>query len=422
MTHAPDQDSALYLTVHLPGIGGRLRAVPEDFVVHEIPLYGPTGEGQHTLFEVEKVGISTLEAIRRLALAWRVPERLISSAGLKDADAVTRQCLSVEGVDPEVVRATQRPELRVLWAERHRNRLKIGHLRGNRFRLRVRATVPDSLARAQVILDVLTQRGVPNWFGPQRFGARHTSHRLGRCLVRGDAEGFMQIFLGSERADDGPQQQSARRLFDQGRLAEAATAWRPQSSPEFRALAMLAQGRSPATALDQVPRSLKRLLVSAYQSELFNTILVQRLPAIDRLRAGDLAMKHINGAFFTVEDAVIEQPRADALEISATGPLYGPKMRWPMGEPGEEERALLAREELAPEQWRGRLVAGLQVQGDRRALRVPVTEVEIQPEEDGLAVSFALPAGAYATNVMAELLKTDGLLPPNLTSEGNAWD
>jgi tRNA pseudouridine13 synthase len=64
----------------------------------------------------------------------------------------------------------------------------------------------------------------------------------------------------------------------------------------------------------------------------------------------------------------------------------------------------------------------LQVQGDRRALRVPVTEVEIQPEEDGLAVSFALPAGAYATNVMAELLKTDGLLPPNLTSEGNAWD
>jgi tRNA pseudouridine13 synthase len=420
VTHPSDLGIAMYLTAELPGIGGRLRTAPEDFVVHEIPMYGPTGEGQHTLFEIEKTGISTLEAIRRLALTWQVSERLISSAGLKDADAVTRQNLSVEGVAPEVVRAVQRPELRVLWAERHRNRLKIGHLRGNRFRLRVRGTVSDGLARAQAILAVLVRRGVPNWFGYQRFGARYTSHRLGRCLVQGDVDGFMRLFVGGEQAGDGPPQQQARHLYDEGHLAEAALTWRPQGSPEFRALAMMAQGRSPAVALDQVPRSLKRLLVSAYQSELFNTILTQRLPLMDRLRTGDLAMKHVNGAFFAVLEPETEQPRANALEISATGPLYGPKMRWPAGEPGEEERALLAQEQLTPEHWR--MAAGLQVQGDRRALRVPLTEVEIQPEEDGLTVSFALPAGAYATNVMAELIKADAQLPPELATESNEQD
>jgi tRNA pseudouridine13 synthase len=405
VTHAPDYGVAAYLTAELPGIGGRLRATPEDFVVHEIPLYGPSGEGQHTLFEIEKVGISTLEAIRRLALAWHVPERLISSAGLKDADAVTRQYLSVEGIDPEVVRAMQRPELRVLWAERHRNRLKIGHLRGNHFCLRVRDTMPDSMARAQTILAVLERRGVPNWFGYQRFGVRHTSHRLGRCLMQGDLTVFLHVFLGGRQVEDSPQQQRARILYDEGHLAEAAQAWRPQGSPEFRALAMLAQGRSAAAVLDQIPRSLKRLFVSAYQSELFNAFLAQRLPYMDRLRVGDLAMKHVNGAFFAVLDAEIEQPRADALEISPTGPLYGPKMRWPSGAPGDEERDLLAREQMPPEQWRA--AATFQLEGGRRPLRVPLTELAVQAEEDGLTVSFTLPAGAYATNVMAELTKSN---------------
>ncbi len=214
-----------------------------------------------------------MQTIRLLARALHVPERAISSAGLKDAHAVTQQQLSVEGVPPQAVLAVQVPGVRVLWAERHRNRLKIGHLRGNRFTIHLRQTVPDALPRAQAILKVLQRRGVPHGFGAQRFGMRQNTHELGFCLLRHDLAGFLHRYLGDPHPDDPPEAQQARGLYEAGDLQSALRIWPRGLEDERQTLEALALGHDLPVVYRRVPLALKRLFVAAGQSYLFNQLL-----------------------------------------------------------------------------------------------------------------------------------------------------
>ncbi len=122
------------------------------------------------------------------------------------------------------------------------------------------------------------------------------------------------------------------------------------------------------------------------------------------METGDLAIKHTNQAFFLVEDVLAEQPRADRLEVSPSAPLYGYKVRLAQGEPGAREKELLAEHGLTLEDWR--MGEGLSTEGARRPLRVPITDVAVC-ETEGLVLRFTLPPGAYATNVIGEVTKTE---------------
>jgi tRNA pseudouridine13 synthase len=395
-----------YVTENLPGVGGICRLHPEDFLVEEIPLYPQTGTGQHVLFEIEKRGIDTPGAIRLISRDLGIATRDIGFAGLKDADAVSRQRFSVEGITPERLVAIQFPQLKVLWAERHRNRLKIGHLRGNRFVVRIRQVPQDALVRARAILNVLSRRGLPNSFGLQRFGSRGQTHLLGRCLVQHDLAGFFKIYLGTPQTEDAPEALTARVLYDAGDLTGALRLWPNPHTDEFRALRVLTAQGSLKAAYYSLPRELLRFALAAYQGYLFNRLLQQRLPQYDQFEEGDLAWKHENGACFVVSDAAIEQPRADRMEISPTAPLYGHKVRLASGSPGERERALLAAEGFVPENLHP---LGCSMDGTRRPLRVPVNDLDICLDEEGMVVRFTLPAGAYAPNLLRELMKTSEL-------------
>jgi tRNA pseudouridine13 synthase len=180
-----------YLTADQPGIGGRLKVEPEDFVVEEVPLYLPGGQGQHVYFEIEKRGLSTNAAKRKIARALGVSPHAIGYAGLKDAQAVTRQTLSIDSITPEAVEALDLPNIKILRVSRHKNKLKVGHLAGNRFIIKVRDVTEDSLTTAQTIVDTLANTGVPNFYGTQRFGNRSNTHRLGETLIRGDVAEFV---------------------------------------------------------------------------------------------------------------------------------------------------------------------------------------------------------------------------------------
>lgn len=392
-----------HLTREVPPVNGRVRESIEDFRVEEVPLYAPSGEGEHFLFEIEKRGLSTDEAARRIGRALSLAPGDVAYAGRKDARAVTRQWMSVRLADVGRVRALEWPELRVLSAERHRNKLKLGHLAGNRFKIRVRGADADAGARARAVLDALASRGVPNWFGSQRFGVRGDSHLAGRALVKGDAKDFFSILLGGPTDADPPAAREARVAFDAGDLAAAMRAW-PRSCPnERRALEALGRGTPPRRAVDRWPRRLRFLYVCAYQSELFNRVLAQRLEDMRRVEIGDIAMKHANGACFPVEDVGAASPRAAAFEISPTGPMFGSKMLAASGRPGELEREVLAGENLPLRAFASRMA--MKARGERRALRVPLSEASANTDDDGLVLSFTLPRGAYATAVLAEVLK-----------------
>jgi tRNA pseudouridine13 synthase len=342
-----------YLTAELPGTGGALRAEPGDFSVEELPAYEPAGEGDHVFAWIEKTGVTTLAAARALARAVGASERDVGSAGLKDRQAVARQYLSFPPpVRPDALLAAQVPGVRVLRATPHRHKLRTGHLRGNRFALIVRGLAmpaDEAAARARAILARLAEPpGSPNWFGEQRFGAGGDNARAGRALVRGEQ-----------------------------------------------------RGRGPA------PRE-RRLLVSAYQADLFNRYLRRRVGdgLYRRVLTGDLLSLRRGGLFATTDPAQ-DQARLESGELAVTGPIYGHKMRAPAegSEAAARERALLDEEQLAAGDFR---TLGKLAPGTRRPLSVPLEEVAVEPiDAQAILVRIALPAGAYATAVMREIMKSE---------------
>jgi tRNA pseudouridine13 synthase len=347
------------LTRDLPGTSGLHKATPEDFVVDELPAYAPSGEGTHTFLRIEKRGLTTAEAVARLCRALAVPQKDAGTAGQKDRQALTRQWISLPGVNPERALATSVDGVRVLEAARHGHKLRTGHLAGNRFTLTLRGVVPDALPRAQAILDQLAARGLPNYFGQQRFGARGDNAARGKAL------------LGPPTPAD-------------------------------------------ATRRTRLPSAERRMLVSAYQSELFNRYLDARIDdgLVATALVGDVLKKTDTGGLFTVDaDAAAvadAQARLDARALVVTGPMFGHKMMAPPpGTPSAaREDVILAAE------FEGGLGAaafralGKLAEGTRRPLLVPVANPRVQAASaDALVLELTLPPGAYATVLLAEITK-----------------
>jgi tRNA pseudouridine13 synthase len=336
-----------YLTADLPGIGGVLRSTDEDFIVDEVPAYAPSGAGDHVFVRIEKRGMATPFAVGQIARALQIKERDIGVAGMKDRHAVTTQWLSLPPpIIPERATALAIEGLRVLEAVRHGHKLRTGHLRGNRFKLRVRNVDEHAADRAREILARLAEApGAPNWYGEQRFGRYRDNATRGRELVSG-----------------------ARPL-----------------------------GRD---------RKLDRLMVSALQSELFNHWLTARLAdgLYRRALAGDVMHKRSGGMFDCTEPEV-DTPRVATGEVVPTGPMFGVEMRAPApeSEAATREHAILEGAGLTRDSWSTvRAIA----EGTRRDAAIAVTDVAVEPGPDGtLEVAFALPAGAYATVVMREIMK-----------------
>lgn len=329
------------VTPELAGTGGVIRSRPEDFRVEEIPAYLPSGRGSHLYLWVEKRGHTTRELVQALA-AGELTERDVGVAGLKDKGAVSVQWLSLPKRAEAAVEALEAmPGVRVLERAYHGNKLGLGHLRGNRFRIRIRGAADDAQARARAVFAALAERGSPNYFGPQRFGRFGSNAYDGLRVLRGE--------------------------------------------------------RVPGGA------RLRRFFVSALQSTLFNEMLADRIHdgVYAAVVEGDWAQKHDTGGVFEVEDAAREVPRARALQISATLPLFGRRVRRSAAVAGEREQRVLDRHGLSWTAFGSR-------RGDRRISRLVLDEVDVRSGDDGvLEVAFALRKGSYATSVLREVMKVD---------------
>jgi tRNA pseudouridine13 synthase len=333
-----------YLTAALPGCGGAFKLAPEDFEVEELPAYLPTGEGEHLYLWVEKRGRDTQEVVRALALQLRLPESEVGYAGLKDRQAVTRQFLSVPARANATLPDFALPGVAVLFAQRHRNKLRTGHLKGNRFGVRLRGLKDEQAARD--ILAQLGSQGVPNYFGDQRFGRTFENAELGKRLLLGER-------------------------------------------------------------LPRAPRPFERkLYLSAYQSLLFNRLLAERIAQGTFARAllGEVLRKEDSGGLFVCEHPEIDQPRVDGFEVSPAGPMFGPKMPQAHGPAAQAEAAALAQEGLGLADFaRGRG----ETLGARRSYRARLALEEVRREGEDLWLRFCLPRGSYATSVLRALLKAN---------------
>jgi tRNA pseudouridine13 synthase len=339
------------LTPESPGVGGRIKHEPEDFEVEEIPAYEPSGSGDHLFLWVEKRGMGAEYFARQVARRLDIPPGEVGTAGLKDRHAVTRQWVSVPVMAEPRLSQLEGDGIRVLNVSRHGNKLKPGHLRGNRFRVLVRDAGPPQELPA---LERLRREGMPNYYGGQRFGRDGETARLGMALLRGE--------LPPAGAD--------------GR--------RPNVRNPF----------------------LRKLALSAGQSLLFNAYLARRLRdgLLRRVLPGDVMAKWPAGGMFVAEDVAAEQARLDAGETVPAGPMFGRKTFPAKGEAAEREAAVLAEAGLSAASFAG---FGKLLMGTRRHNFVYPGDLNAEWLPEGLRLSFTLPAGSYATVLLREVMKAE---------------
>jgi len=340
-----------FWTADLEPPGGSIGPELDDFAVEEIPAYAPSGSGEHRYVRLEKRGMTTRDAALAIARAAGVVEREVGYAGMKDKLGVTTQWLSLPAKSKEPETWELGEGLRVLETSLHQNKLRTGHLRGNRFRIGLVGTAPGGAERVRAIVSRLSERGQVNYFGPQRFG------REGRNLV--DAVEFL---TGQRR---------------------------------------LPRGRE---------RFLTKLYASVVQAEVFNRYATRRATlGIDRLLAGEVVRLAGAGASFVVESAEREQPRLTARDLCLTGPMPGPKMRAATGDALALESEVLTELGLTSE-----ALAELarHAPGTRRDLLASPEHANVSEAGDRVVLEFELPAGSYATVLIRELTRADGPTRP----------
>lgn len=331
---------------------GVIKKSPEDFVVDEIPAYEPSGTGDHVYVHFRKRNRNTDEVVREIVRAMGAEQRECGVAGLKDKVGVTTQWISVLGRAPELeekIRGLAIDGVEILEVKRHGNKLKTGHLTGNRFEIVVRDVPKAEAANALAAFERIAKEGVPNAFGAQRFGR-------------------------------------------DGDNVERARAW------------LTGKERAPGD-----PRT-RRFHFSALQSAIFNAVLDERVKdgtwnvPID----GDILEKEATGGRFVCADVQLDRERAARGELCPTGPILGDRMRQP-----ERDALALEQRIAAPfiegiDLKRARSLG----EGTRRALRLRVTESfaelmnspnESSSEQASLRVRFVLAKGTYATTVLSSV-------------------
>lgn len=418
MTTSWPLPAAPYLTADLPGTGGVIKERAEDFFVDEQPLYQPSGEGEHVYLFIEKRGLSTLRAARIIARHFSVHVSAVGFAGLKDKRAVTRQVFSVHvpGKKPEDFPMFEHEHMGVLWVDVHANKLRRGHLAGNRFSIKIRRTDMTKAPAAARILARLAQVGSPNVIGDQRFGYLGRNHLVGRAMILNDNAGVLDALLAPAEgfADS---QAEARQAYARGEFGAALELFYRESRTERRVVGELARGASPSRAARAIERGETEFFLTAFQSAVFNEVLAQRMAAgsLGTLTPGDIAFKHDNRACFDVTPESLGPDldgRLSRLEVSPSGPMWGAEMKRAAGATATAEEVALAAAGVSlealtafQERRRGRLT------GERRPLRVPITDPDVEggSDEHGtyIRVAFDLPRGAFATSVVREITKAD---------------
>jgi len=337
------------------------KQTPRDFVVEEIPLYEFSGEGEHLILHVRKKNLSTNEMIGQIARYLGIKNREIGYAGLKDKHAMTLQYISLHKKYEEALKNFNFEGIKILSKTYHNNKLRIGHLRGNRFYIKLKKVNPTSAIKIDEALHNIEKSGMPNFFGYQRFGNDGDNHILGEKLAKGEAR-------------------------------------------------------------ERNPR-VKRLLINAYQSHLFNLWLSRRLEINTlvnsfkieeiesllnmpneelkkmkeqkhpfKLISGDVMEHYPNGRLFDFEGNEEDIQRFNKRDISPTGLLCGKKVRL------ATQNARDIEKDYDDE---------INADGARRYAWVFPTEIEgrFNPIEAQYEMNFTLPKGSYATVLIEEIAK-----------------
>ena len=327
-----------------------------DFIVEEIPLYEFTGEGEHLVLTVRKKDLTTWEMLDILSNHLGIRRRDMGYAGLKDKHAMTIQYISIMATNEEKLKAFTHDKIKILNTVRHNNKIRVGHLKGNRFKIRLKKVLGVQKDKLDSVLKWIKNNGVPNYFGTQRFGVNGDNWEEGKKILEG------KLKIRDRKTKEflvGSYQSYLFNLWLSKRM-ELNHLLEKLSEDECEGLMGLPKG------------SLKN---------------VKKQKHFFKLLQGDVMMHYPYGRVFYVENLEEESSRFLTKDIAPAGLLCGKKSKL------AQETALLLEEPF---------VDDINLNGTRRYAWIQVSEVTktYVEEKAHYEISFILPKGSYATNVL----------------------
>ena len=439
----PELDRLVGMEVYLstsPGIGGGIRRRLEDFVVEEILVDGSRatvsppedvevgGDGSHLVCLLVKRGWDTLLIVREIAGRLGVDPKVVKTAGIKDARAVTAQHISIRGITPRQILEIRIRNAHLKPLRYSRTPISTGMLLGNAFQVTIREIeipeldVKDRINR--ILAELNLAGGLPNFFAYQRFGTvRPVTHVIGGHIIRGEYEEAVYALLTRDSPHEHPAAREARRrLRETMDYAEALRLFPPHLKYERAALKRLARNpRDFIGALKQLPPRLLRLFTHAYQSYLFNRFLSGRIKQIEAPHTpnpGDYLVEVDGhglptGRYITVTESNLRE----ASELVKRGsarvalPLIGFRQNPSLGRQGELEAEILEEEGIKPGDFKLKEFPEASARGSLRAAFTiikdfAVRSVDVDPQGRASAtLSFTLLRGTYATTLLREIMK-----------------
>jgi len=399
-----------------PGIGGKLRSTPGDFVVDEVPLPAPAGTGPYLICRLTKTNWEHQHAVKEIARRLCISHRRIGWAGTKDRRAITTQFISLYNVTADAIRSVSLKDISLEPVRQQNAPLALGDLAGNRFCLVIRGCAGPHLPEAVQKTAADVAGGVPNYYGLQRFGGvRPVTHRVGEAILRGDYEGAVLTYVGSGYPQEPEHVREVRQIFRDDRDARSALSALPVAMGFERAMLQHLQNRPGdyTGALQELPPKLLSMFVSAFQSFLFNEALSARLEAGLSLSdpfPGDRLL------FRNGREDVVTSGNVAAAALHIRRGRCGIAIFMPGREPfhpssGSEQvmAGILSDRSIGPDQFRN--ASDFVRTAFSGALR-PValqTEVAASVATTDVTLSFTLPPGHYATTVAREFMKADPL-------------
>ena len=324
----------------------QLKLEDKDFRVAEELAYEPTGEGEHIFIYFERSGWCTKRIAGKISQVLGLDKRQTGYAGQKDRHAVVFQTLSFQSANLDDTDIRQKmaehcPEIKILNISRHQHKLKIGHVKANHFKIRLRNIEgEDALEKCQARAQEIMDNGFANYYGPQRFGLDYNNVHDGFALLKG----FKRVKVADKRS----------------------------------------------------------FLCSALQSALFNIYLSQRIQNdfFKQIIQGDVLKKCDTGGLFADEDTASNQVRLEAGEIVYTGPMFGAKMVQSTDMAQTFESQILEHYHLGYNKFRK-----LKSNGTRRPAIIYPEQIDISPIDDDLLFKFELPSGSYATTLLSHFFE-----------------
>jgi tRNA pseudouridine13 synthase len=335
---------SLFPTLNSTTAHGDIRISAKDFKVIEQLELNFTESGEHWWFYIEKTNSNTAWVATQLASACKVPARQVGYAGMKDRHAVTQQWFSVQLpkiTDIQTIQTKLPDEVKILEHHWHQSKIKTGQLKCNEFSLTIRNIRGDQTTIEENITRVV-QQGVPNYFGPQRFG-----HNMNNIQQAQD------WFAGKIRVNNKKQ---------------------------------------------------RGILISTARSHIFNLIVAHRIRhnLWQQVITGDILQLDRSHSWFPASDAAKTElsQRLHDFDIHITAALWGEDEVQSTGQCAALENSIA---DTLPGYQSG--FTQHRVKQDRRALRIHPGELYFQWKKDILQLNFKLSPGAYATCVLREILQ-----------------